>query len=62
MLIITLVIFDVIATSELSINCSTLLYLNLPPNLFTSTDLEYASITLNTVDFKFSMLVTWEEL
>ena len=37
----TLVMFDVIDASTLSIKLTALLYLNLPPNLFTSIDLEY---------------------
>ena len=38
LLILILVIFDVIPVSTLSITCNILLYLNLPPNVFRSTD------------------------
>ena len=43
--------FDVIEVSVLSIVCNSLLYLNLPLNLFTSLDSEYLVRDVNIFDF-----------
>ena len=50
--IVTKVMFDVIDASTLSINDNDLLYLNLPPNLFTSIDLEYCVKVFDMLVFK----------
>ena len=44
--------FEVIALSILSTTFNTLLYLNLPPNLFTSPDFEYVVNADVILDFK----------
>ena len=47
-------IFDVIDESTESIRVTALLYLNLPPNLLTSIDLEYCVSAFEMLVFKLS--------
>ena len=49
--------FEVIEELTSSIKPTALLYLNLPPNLFTSIDLEYCVSAFETPVFKFSASV-----
>ena len=62
LLILTLVMLDVIDLSILSITFKTLLYLNLPPNLFKSAELEYVVNEVIIFDFKSFTFATCDEL
>ena len=53
-------IFEDIASSILSITFKTLLYLNLPPNLLSSTDFAYVVNPLIILVFKLETVDTFE--